>query len=145
MMKWLGIAVVIVVILVGGYFLFAKSSTAPITPSTQTQAQPTAAPSEAMTGPTTAMTNENSVTLTADGFTPATLTIKVGTKVTWKNTSGAPATVNSDPHPTHTDYPPLNLSKFADGETLSLTFDKAGTYGYHNHFNPSQTGKIIVQ
>ncbi len=88
---------------------------------------------------------QNTVTLTADGFSSAVLTIKVGTAVTWMNKSGAEATVNSDPHPVHTDYQPLNLGRFPDGGSLSLTFDKPGTYGYHNHLNPSQTGKIIVQ
>lgn len=88
---------------------------------------------------------ENTVTLTADGFSPPTLTIKSGTQVTWINKSGTDATVNSDPHPIHTDYPPLNLGNFADGETLSLTFDKPGTYSYHNHFNPGQKGRIVVQ
>ncbi len=85
------------------------------------------------------------VTLTANGFSPATLTIKAGKKVTWENKSGSTATVNSNPHPVHTAYPPLNLGNFSDGGTLSLTFDKPGTYGYHNHLNPSQSGTIVVQ
>lgn len=88
---------------------------------------------------------QNMVTLTADGFSPETLTIKTGDTVTWVNKSGSDATVNSAPHPVHSDYPPLNLGTFPDGGTLSLTFPTAGTYKYHNHLNPSQTGIIIVQ
>lgn len=88
---------------------------------------------------------QNTITLTASGFSPETLTIKAGDKVTWANKSGADAAVNSNPHPVHTDYPPLNLGSFKDGENLSLTFDQAGTYGYHNHLNPSQTGTIVVE
>lgn len=104
---------------------------------------PTTTSSEA-TASTTA-TIQDTVNLTTNGFSPATLTIKAGTKVTWVNQSGSNATVNSNPHPIHTDYPPLNLGSFKDGGTLSLTFDKPGTYGYHNHLNPSESGTIIVQ
>ncbi len=88
---------------------------------------------------------QTTVTLAVDGFSPKDLTIKIGTKVLWTNKTGSAATVDSSPHPSHTDYPPLNLGNFADGETLSLIFDKAGTYKYHNHLNPSQFGTIVVQ
>lgn len=93
----------------------------------------------------TVQQSQNTVTLTSDGFSPATLTIKTGEAVTWVNKSGETATVNSDPHPTHTDYTPLNLGNFPDGGTLTLTFDKPGTFGYHNHLNPSVRGTITVQ
>jgi plastocyanin len=142
MVKWLLVAVVVIVVVVGGYTLLTKNSTAPAptpAPTAMQEATATPAPSEAMKA------EENTITLSKDGFSPATLTIKVGTKVTWKNMSGADATVSSDPHPVHTDYPPLNLGKFSDGGTHELTFDKSGKYGYHNHFNPTQKGTIIVQ
>jgi len=51
----------------------------------------------------------------------------------------------SDPHPVHTDYPPLNLGTFFDGASLSLKFPTAGTYVYHNHLNPSERGTIVVK
>lgn len=86
-----------------------------------------------------------SVTLTEDGFSPEDLTIKANTQVVWTNKNGNVATVDSAPHPSHTDYTPLNLGNFADGGTLSLIFDKPGTYKYHNHLNPSQFGTIVVQ
>lgn len=88
---------------------------------------------------------QNAITLTESGFSPSTLTVKAGTKVTWINKSGGQATVNSSSHPIHTSYPPLNLGSFLEGSTLSLVFAKPGTYGYHNHLNSSQTGTIIVQ
>ncbi len=144
MTKWLAIAVVIVVILVGGYYLMGKKSSMTPAPASQTPTE-TPAPSAAASPSGAMMMEENTVTLTKDGFSPATLTIKAGTKVTWKNMSGAAATVSSDPHPTHTNYPPLNLGPFQDGATHELTFDKPGTYGYHNHFNPTQKGTIVVQ
>lgn len=146
MNKWLIVAVVVVIVVGGGYFLMKGSSTTQTPQLQPTQTNPS--PSEAMkeeASPSAMQAEGNSVTLTATGYSPASLTVKVGTTVTWTNKSGEAATVNSDPHPTHTDYPPLNLGSFADGATKSLKFDKAGTYGYHNHFNPSERGTIIVQ
>lgn len=96
-------------------------------------------------GTSTQAAEKPEVVLTSSGFEPSTLTVKVGTKVTWTNKSGDLATVNSNNHPTHLLYPPLNLGEFKNGDSLSLTFDKAGTFGYHNHLNPSETAEIVVQ
>ncbi|HEX8932513.1 MAG TPA: hypothetical protein VF810_05120 [Patescibacteria group bacterium] len=85
------------------------------------------------------------VTLSATGFTPKVITIAPDTRVTWINKSGVEATINSDPHPTHTNYPPLNLGQFGKKNNLSLIFSKPGSYGYHNHFDSTQTGTIIVE
>lgn len=134
--KWL-IGIVILVVLVGAIYFLNKNTTTQSTPTPTVASQPTS--------PATSTTQQNTVTLTQDGFSPATLTIKAGTKVTWVNKSGTDAAVNSAPHPIHTAYSPLNLGNFSDGEMLSLTFDKAGTYGYHNHLNASQEGTIVVQ
>ena len=89
--------------------------------------------------------NSSTVQITANGYLPMNLTIKAGTTVTWINSSGAVVTVNSDNHPTHLLYPPLNLWKVNGGGNVSLRFDTPGTYGYHNHLNPTQTGTITVQ
>lgn len=86
-----------------------------------------------------------SVALTSSGFGPQSLTVKVGTKVVWTNRSGTAATVNSASHPTHLVYPLLNLGNFGNGDTLSLVFDKPGTYKYHNHLNAGQTGMVVVE
>lgn len=85
------------------------------------------------------------VILTANGFEPQMIKIKAGTEIIWTNKSGRSATVNSDPHPIHNAYPPLNLGQFNDGQSVILVFDKTGTYGYHNHLIPDQTGKVIVE
>lgn len=91
-----------------------------------------------------ASSQTNNVTLTSSGFTPQSITVKVGTKVTWTNNSGTTATVDSAAHPTHLVYPLLNLGNFVSGETLSLVFDQPGTYKYHNHLDASQTGVVVV-
>ncbi len=97
------------------------------------------------TGGTTPKETIVNVNLTSSGFDPKTVTIKTGTRVIWINKSGGDATVNSDLHPTHKLYPPLNLGQFPNGSSVQLVFDKPGKYGYHNHLNPSQTGTVVVE
>lgn len=152
-MKTLSLGIVAVAVIIGTIFLLNNKSggykTNQSTGNQGYQNQPTNAPTTEVTktaaSPSGAMMEEkNTVTLTKNGFNPQILTIKAGTKVTWLNKSGGVATVDSANHPTHLVYPALNLGKFNDGESLSLTFDKTGAYRYHDHFNPSRFGTIVV-
>ena len=71
-------------------------------------------------------------------FGPQTLTVPVGTTVTWTNRDDIPHTIVS------TDG--VFKSKVRDtDETFSYTFTKAGTYTYFCSVHPKMTGKIIVQ
>jgi plastocyanin len=145
-MRNLFIGIIAFVVIIGGVAIFlltGKNTNNPITVTTpnSTISSPTPAESSAPAKEN----KQNTITLNSENFSPKTLTIKVGDTVTWINRSGRNANVSSNPHPIHTDYTPLNLGSFPDGGTLSLTFDKAGTYGYHNHLNPSQNGTIVVE
>ncbi|HZJ18273.1 MAG TPA: cupredoxin domain-containing protein [Patescibacteria group bacterium] len=88
---------------------------------------------------------KETVTLSKEGFSPKELTIKTGTRIIWINKSGDSATVNSDNHPDHLLFPFLNLGEFGAESSVQAVFEKAGTYNYHDHLNPSRTGTIIVQ
>ena len=73
-------------------------------------------------------------------FGPATLTVAVGTTVTWTNRDDIPHTVVS------TDDPKAFKSKALDtDEKFSYTFAKAGTYPYFCSIHPKMTAKIVVQ
>lgn len=85
------------------------------------------------------------VTKTDNGFSPQSVTIKAGQSVTWINDSGTTATVDSSPHPAHTDFPFLNLGEFEDGNSMTLVFPDAGTYKYHDHLNSSHFGTVVVE
>ncbi len=85
------------------------------------------------------------VTISQMGFTPQFITIPLGTEVTWKNKSGGPATVDSDPHPIHSSFPPLNLGSFDDESNETFMFEEAGTYNYHDHYHPERKGTIVVK
>jgi plastocyanin len=71
-------------------------------------------------------------------FGPGTLTVPVGTTVTWTNRDDIPHTVVS------TDG--AFKSKVLDtDEKFYFTFSKAGTYPYFCSIHPKMTGKVIVQ
>lgn len=86
-----------------------------------------------------------------NGFTPKTITIQKGETVQFKNErDGRPMWVASDPHPAHTDYQGFDTAKILGrfskpGEDFSFTFEKIGTWKYHDHADPGKTGTIIVQ
>jgi len=146
MNKIIIVVVVIVILAAGGFFLMSSKNNviAPTAPVSSPTTNPLG-PSDALQPEEGAMMEDQTVTLSESGFTPATLTVKAGTTVKWVNNSGKSATVSSNPHPTHTNYTPLNLGQFNGDTPHSLTFDALGTYGYHNHLNPAQKGTIIVQ
>lgn len=71
-------------------------------------------------------------------FTPASITIPVGTEVHWKNNDDIPHTVVSNDH--------TIKSKVMDtGDDFSYTFAKPGTYNYFCSIHPKMTAKVIVQ
>ena len=89
----------------------------------------------------------SSLVLVQDGkFNPQVLTVKKGTEVTWVNKDTEPCWVASDPHPIHNGYPGFDAGKgIIQDETYRFKFDKVGTFGYHDHLNITNTGKIIVE
>lgn len=90
--------------------------------------------------------NKSQAEYTSSGFSPKSITVKVGTTVTWTNTSGKSMWVASNPHPTHQDLPGFDqLAKVDKDGTYSYTFTKAGSWKYHNHLAPNDTGVVIVQ
>jgi len=86
------------------------------------------------------------ITLTPSGFDPSTVTVPLGTELNWLNCTGIDATVNSDPYPTNEFWNWLNLGAWpGDGSSVVQVIPPStGTFTYHNHYNPSQTGTLIV-
>jgi len=121
----IAILIIFVIFSVGFFFIFPKKNTPPIHGGK--------------------LPKEDSVILTKNGFSPNTINIDVNTAVRWINNSGEDASVNSDDYPTNRLYPELNLGRFKDGQTMVHIFTKPGTYTYHNHLKPEQTGKVIVK
>jgi plastocyanin/methionine-rich copper-binding protein CopC len=78
-------------------------------------------------------------------FTPATLIVSKGTKVTWTNTDPVAHFVNTDPHPTHNHSPGLNSLDLAKGATYSFTFDQPGEYPYHCSAHTNMRARVLVK
>ncbi len=86
------------------------------------------------------------VSYTDEGFAPSTSgPIYIGDTVQFVNKSSEKMWVASDDHPEHTDYPGFDQGRGVDTNgSYRFTFEKAGSWGYHNHLNTSHTGTIQV-
>lgn len=87
------------------------------------------------------------VVITYDGnlFSPSQVTVKKGDTITIKNESSTTVQIQSNVHPIHTDNEELNIGEIAAGQSKSFTVNKVGSWGYHNHLDPTQTGTIVVR
>lgn len=103
------------------------------TPSTTTTAEMTTT-----TGSSETTTSETSFTVNIKSFAfvPATITVPVGSTVTWTNNDTPGHDVKGD-----TFQSPL----MAKGETFQYKFEKAGTYNYVCGVHPAMKGVVIVQ
>ncbi len=154
---------VLILVIVGGVvYLNAQNSkksdqTATLPPVNENQS-----PNQNTQTPNSSGSAENTktITYTDAGYTPSTITVKVGDTVTFQNNSSRPMWTASDMHPVHSAYPGSSVQKcgtaeqstifdactgIQPGQSWSFTFAEAGTWGFHNHLGPSDTGEIVVQ
>jgi plastocyanin len=100
---------------------------------TQSTTTPTATPT---TVQSTTQAESNTITIQNFAFSPATLTVKKGTTITWTNQDSAPHQIKSNS---------FNSPKLATGQSFSFVFNDIGSFDYSCSIHPSMTGKIIVQ
>ncbi len=136
-MKTLGIIIVIVVLLGLGWYFYLPSETSVKEGSSIPEASlPAAAPSS----------EEMVVEMSASGFSPSSLTLKVGDMVRFVNKDTKNHWPASAVHPTHQCYPGFDaLQAVAPGASYVFTFNVAKTCGFHDHLNPSLRGSITIQ
>lgn len=93
------------------------------------------------------------VIITDAGFAPATLEVKKGKVVTFKNLSSVDVWPASGPHPKHTGYPQKGgcfdsafdaCRGLKRNESWSFQFDIVGAWNYHDHLNPGNKGVVKV-
>jgi plastocyanin len=107
------------------------------------------------TSPTTPSSGGNplsaTITIGSDGrVSPSSVTIAPGGRVTFVNSHSQPHDMSSDPHPDHTDCPPMSQVGFlSTGQSrTSGNFTTARTCGFHDHNdfeNANLQGRIIIQ
>lgn len=71
-------------------------------------------------------------------FKPGTITVSVGTTVTWTSKDTEIHTVSSQDNL----FESGNMSR---NDTFAYTFGQSGTFEYYCKFHPSMTGKVIVE
>jgi len=99
-------------------------------------------PSEGDMGPDVLVTQ---VDFNGTSFSPASINIKVGDIVIFKNNSQEDFWPASNPHPTHTDYPEFDAKQaIPPGGKYQFKFAKAGNWGYHDHLNHVIGGVVNV-
>ncbi|MEO6536064.1 MAG: plastocyanin/azurin family copper-binding protein [Candidatus Paceibacterota bacterium] len=151
--------VVVLLILIGIAVYLSKHPKTAIAPSTETSSTTATPTGNAVVGATG---QSQVITYSDKGFSPANITIAEGTTVTWSNSSARPMWVASDSHPSHAVYDGTSVnqhcvsgaatsasvfdecSAIPSGGSYSFTFTKAGTWSFHNHAHPSDTGTIVV-
>ncbi|MBI4085459.1 MAG: hypothetical protein HY432_03080 [Candidatus Liptonbacteria bacterium] len=163
---WIAGAVVLVVAVVAIATYMSSSREQESIPAadsdTQVPAQAptqTQTPTQSQTSTATPASTEQIITYTDSGFSPKEMTVKKGTKVTYKNDSSAAMWPASAMHPTHTVYPGSNIQKCGTSEesmifdacqgiqpggSWSFTFNEVGSWGYHDHLKSTNFGKVIV-
>jgi plastocyanin len=127
--KNISIAVIALLVLIGGYFLFIRD--------TQTQNNTMG----------TAELGEPAFTIvrTESGYEPKEITVKKGDIVAWTNESGEFHWPASDLHPTHGVYPEFDpLKPIAPGDVWKFKFDKVGVWKFHDHIRANKVGTVTV-
>ncbi len=97
---------------------------------------------------------------TDQGYSPASVTIKKGDTVVWKNESAKDMWPASAFHPTHTVYPGSGIEKcnkaeqpnifdacapVGPGSSWSFKFLQQGSWKFHDHLFPTKFGTINVE
>lgn len=158
-MKKISIIVVVIALVgFGGYF-FLRAPATPSAPSTENSSANT--PSETKTPesqsentPPQSEETTHVITYSDNGYEPKTITIRTRQSITFKNQSSQAVWPASAKHPTHRDYPTTGgcIGSTFDAcrgvqpsESWTFLFDIPGTWKYHNHLNPSNTGTVIVE
>jgi plastocyanin len=89
------------------------------------------------------------ITITANGVSPSSVTVAPGSRVTFVNNDSRPHDMASDPHPAHTDCPAVNVGFLQAGQSgTTQNLNTVRTCGFHDHNQPdvvSLQGTIRIQ
>jgi plastocyanin len=89
------------------------------------------------TAPRGAPVAANAVSIKSFAFAPASVSVKVGTTVTWTNK-------DEEPHTVAADGGSFRSSPLTPGKTYRYTFTKAGRYPYSCTIHPFMRGTVVV-
>ena len=104
--------------------------------SASTSSAPASAAASAA-GPAASAAGGSAVQIKNFAFAPASLTVPVGSSVTWTNADTTGHTVTADDGS-------FDSKELASGKTFSQTFSKAGTFAYHCTIHSTMKATIVV-
>jgi plastocyanin len=90
------------------------------------------------------------ITITASGVSPRSVTISAGSRVTFVNNDSRVHEMTSDPHPEHTACPAINdVSFLQPGQSRTTgNLNTPRSCGFHDHIRATDTslqGTIVIQ
>lgn len=146
------IIVLVLIALVGIIFSRYRSVALPATPVTSVSVvapptETTAAAVPTKPTPTPAKPIDYRITITAEGFSPETITVQPGDTVTFVNNDTEPHWPASNPHPAHTGCSGFDADHgLAPTETYRLNYNFDQSCSYHDHLHPRLRGQLeLVQ
>lgn len=122
MKKNIIVVIVLTIIVIGGVLVISKRQSTTIQPVNNTV-------------PTVQTNKKKTITIKNFSFAPMSLTVKVGTKVIWKNEDSATHTIKSDI---------FSSPNLATGDTFEYFFKDKGDFTYICSIHPSMKGTITV-
>ncbi|MBI5457396.1 hypothetical protein HY971_01580 [Candidatus Kaiserbacteria bacterium] len=158
---WIAVIIALLIIAAGAWWFTSQPAAVPTADNStqlsgETNTTPTGDTGTLVGGDAVVDTTPTSAVVTYNGssFSPSEVTIKKGGTVTFNG----PSTmwVASGPHPEHTNYDGTtrnahcaagavpSFDQCAAGTSYTFTFDKVGTWPFHDHRSVGAFGKIVV-
>lgn len=135
--------VVVVLVLVGAFIILSARSTDKSAGGSSKTPEPTVVNDNNMRMDNGSSSNNQvattSVTIENFAFSPANITVKKGSTVTWTNKDSTAHTVTEDD-----GHDGPNSGTLASGKDYSFTYNTVGTFKYRCALHPDMTGMVTV-
>lgn len=140
MKKYVIIAIIMIIISGGAYFLLNKDEPEAIDSLQSTETPATEPEKSAPIPTTTPIPTIHNISIQDFAFNQKIINIKKGDTIIWTNKDSAPHTVTAV---TGDNGGPASetLNK---NKAFSFTFNNIGTFNYYCVFHPSMTGSVVV-
>lgn len=137
--------VIVLAILVGGWYVYRKNNTGSPVATTAQTAQTSAVVASSSNGATTGQTKMFTISGSNYAFSPATITVNKGdtVQITFKSTGGTQNLVLSDFG--------ISTNQLSSGQSQTVTFvaNKSGKFQFYcsvgNHRQMGMVGTLVVQ